>query len=109
LQAAALQLAGDPDGAVAIMDEMNAFSYEVSVDISRPISGGYELHGRLINLVDDAETTTQALTFEFMNGAGNVVGTDTVAGETLAAGASSRFSLGAVGEGIVAWRYRVGS
>lgn len=109
LQAAALQLAGDPDGAVAIMDEMNAFSYEVSVDISRPISGGYELHGRLTNLVDDAETTTQALTFEFMNGAGNVVGTDTVAGETLAAGASSRFSLGAVGEGIVAWRYRVGS
>ncbi|MFC1639591.1 tetratricopeptide repeat protein [Gemmatimonadota bacterium] len=109
LHAAALQLAGDPDGAVAIMDEMNAFTYEVSVDISRPISGGYELHGRLTNLADDAETATETLTFEFMNGAGDVVGTDTVAGETLAAGASTRFSLGAVGEEIVAWRYRVGS
>jgi tetratricopeptide (TPR) repeat protein len=109
LHAAALQLAGDPDGAVAIMDQMNAFSYEVSVDISRPISGGYELHGRLTNLMDDAATTTDALTFEFMNGAGNVVGTDTVAAETLAAGATRRFSLGAVGEGIVAWRYKVGS
>jgi tetratricopeptide (TPR) repeat protein len=109
LQAAALQLAGDPDGAVAVMDEMNAFTFEVSVDISRPIDGGYELHGRLTNLVDDAETTTQALTFEFMNAAGEVAGTDTVAAETLAAGASSRFSLGAVGEDIVAWRYSVGS
>jgi tetratricopeptide (TPR) repeat protein len=109
LQAAALQLAGDADGAVAIMDEMNAFTYEVSVDISRPIDGGYELHGRITNLVDGAETTTGTLTFEFMNGAGEVVGTDTVAPETLAADATSRFSLGAVGEGIVAWRYTVGS
>ncbi len=109
LQAAALQLAGDPDGAVAIMDEMNAFTYEVSVDISRPIQGGYELHGRLTNLVDGAETTTATLTFEFLDGSGAVVGTDSVAPETLAAGASSRFSLGAVGEGIVAWRYAVGS
>ncbi len=109
LQAAALQLTGDADGAVAIMDEMNAFAYEVSVDIARPIDGGYELHGRLTNLVDDAETTTGELTFEFMNGAGDVVGTDTVAAETLAAGATSRFSLGAVGDGIVAWRYTVGS
>ncbi len=109
LQAAALQLAGDPDGAVAVMDEMNAFAYEVSVDISRPIDGGYELHGRLTNLADGAETTTGTLTFEFMNDAGVVVGSDTVASETLAAGASSRFSLGVVGEGIVAWRYTVGS
>jgi tetratricopeptide (TPR) repeat protein len=109
LQAAALQLTGDADGAVAIMDEMNAFAYEVSVDISRPIQGGYELHGRLTNLVDDAETTTATLTFEFMNGAGEVVGTDTVGAEALSAGATSRFSLGAVGDGIVAWRYSVGS
>jgi len=109
LEAAALQLAGDPDGAVAIMDEMNAFTYEVSVDISRPISGGYELHGRLTNLVDDAETTTGTLNFQFMNSAGEVVATDTVASETLAAGATSRFSLGAVGDDIVAWRYTVGS
>lgn len=109
LQAAALQLADDADGAVVIMDEMNAFTYEVSVDISRPISGGYELHGRLTNLVDDAETGTATLSFEFLNGAGDVVGTDTVPAETLAAGATSRFSLGAVGEDIVAWRYSVGS
>jgi len=109
LLAAALQLAGDEDGAVAAMDEMNLFTFEVAVDISRPITGGYELHGRLTNLADDAETTTSALTFEFMNGAGEVVGTDTVQPETLAAGATSRFSLGAAGEGIVAWRYRVGS
>lgn len=111
LLAAALQLAGDEDGAVAAMDEMNTFTYEVSVDISRPLPGGdgYELHGRLTNLVDDAETTTDTLTFEFMNAAGEVVGTDTVAPETLPAGGSTRFSLGAVGEGIVAWRYTVGS
>lgn len=109
LQAAALQLAGDPDGAVAVMDEMNAFRYEVSVDISRPISGGYELHGRLANLVNGAATTTATITFEFLNDAGRVVATDTLASATLAAGATSRFSLGAVGEGIVAWRYTVGS
>ena len=109
LQAAALQLAGDTDGAVAIMDEMNAFTYEVSVDIARPISGGYELHGRLTNLVADAETTTPAITFEFINESGDVAGTDTVDARALAAGTTSRFSLGAVGEDIVAWRYKVGS
>lgn len=109
LQAAALQLTGDADGAVAIMDEMNAFAYEVSVDIARPIDGGYELHGRLTNLVDEAETTTGTLTFEFLDESGTVVGTDTVDAETLAGGATSRFALGALGEGIVAWRYTVGS
>ena len=109
LKAAALQMGGDDAGMATLMDNIDGFAFEVSVDISRPIPGGYELHGRISNLTDGASTTYPELTFEFLDESGNVVGTDTVSGGSLDADGSQRFSLGAAGDGVVAWRYSVGS
>ncbi len=110
LKAAALQMSGNEGDMANLMDRIDGFAYEVSVDISRPSgSGTYELHGRVTNLEDGASATYPDITFEFLDESGNVVGTDTVTGGTLDAGGSERFSLFAAGDLVVAWRYNVGS
>jgi tetratricopeptide (TPR) repeat protein len=105
--AAAHQLQGMEDTTAVILDEIDKLTYEVSVDLSRPMSGGFTIAGRLINL-KDSPTDVPAITFEFLDSSGNVVSTDTVGGESLEPNESKRFDSAQVGE-IVAWRYTVGS
>ncbi len=106
--AAAHTLQGMDDTTEVIMDAMDALTFEVAVDLSRPIQGGFTVAGRLINL-KDTPTDVPTITFEFIDASGNVITTDTVGSETLAAGATSRFQTTQAGQGIVAWRYRVGT
>jgi tetratricopeptide (TPR) repeat protein len=106
--AAAHTLQGMDDTTEVIMEAMQALTFEVSVDISRPISGGYTVAGRLINL-KEAATTVPTITLEFLDASGTVVSTDTIGGETLAPSGSSRFQTTQSGAGIVAWRYRIGT
>lgn len=106
--AAAHTLQGMDDTTEVIMDAMDALTFEVAVDLSRPTAGAFTVAGRLINL-KDGETAVPTITFEFVDATGNVVSTETVGNESLAASASSRFQTTATGEGIVAWRYTVGT
>ena len=105
--AAAHTLQDMDDSSAAILDEMEALTYEVSVDISRPVSAGYMAAGRIINL-KDTPTDVPSITLEFLDGTGQVVATDTIGGETLGPNASGRFNSTQAGD-ILAWRYRVGS
>jgi tetratricopeptide (TPR) repeat protein len=105
--AAAHSLQGLTDSTAIIMEEIDALTYEVAVDLSRPMSGGFTLAGRLINL-RDSPTDVPVITFEFLDAAGNVLATETVGGESLGPNETKRFDTAQVGE-IVAWRYRVGS
>ena len=89
-------------------DPMTTIQVEVTIDLSRPENGVYILAGRLVN-TGDAQATSPAITFEFLDATGNVVATADLAGEALAGGSSSRFDFQQSEPGIVAWRYRVGS
>ncbi len=106
--AAAHSLQGMDDSTAIIMDRMDALTFEVVVDNSRPISGGFAVAGRLVN-VKSTPTTVPTITFEFLDASGNVVSTGTIGGETLGPDESKRFDLTQASESIVAWRYRAGS
>ena len=49
------------------------------------------------------------ITFEFLDKAGNVVTTQSIAAQSINPGSSSQFDLTATGDGIVAWRYKPGA
>jgi len=106
--AAAHTLQGMDDTTEMIMRTMEALKFEVTVDVSRPISGGYMVAGRIINVKKDAETAVPTITFDFLDASGNVVSSETTGGQTLAAGSSTQFQLTTAGQGIVAWRYKAG-
>jgi tetratricopeptide (TPR) repeat protein len=106
--AAAHTLQGLEDTTAIIMDQMEDMTFEVAVDLARQMSGGFTVAGRLINL-EDTPTEVPTITFEFLDNSGATVTTDTIGGETLGPGESTRFDSAQAGESIVAWRYRVGS
>jgi len=106
--AAAHQMQGMEDSTAAVMDEMESLDFEVVVDLARPESGAYLVAGRLNNL-RESQITFPTVTFEFLDAAGNVIATDTIAGETLAAEGTKRFTFRQSEPNIAAWRYRVGS
>lgn len=106
--AAAHQMQGMEDSTATIMDALDAIEYDVVVDLARPENGIYILAGRLV-AAGESQVNTATIEFEFLDATGNVVATGSLAGETLAAGGSSRFDFQQAEPGIVAWRYRVGS
>ena len=108
LLAAAHSLQNMDDTTVVILREVDALTFEVVVDISRPITGGYSVHGRVVNL-EDTEMAFPTITFEFLDGAGKFVSSHDIPGETLTPKGSKRFSLTGASEAIVAWRYKIGS
>jgi len=106
LLAAAFQLQAKDDSTLAVLERREALTYEVKVDVQQAADGGYMIQGRLEN-PKDAEVTVPAVTFEFLDRAGNVVTTEATDPTTLEPMRSSTFSLTGVGEGVVAARYRV--
>jgi tetratricopeptide (TPR) repeat protein len=106
--AAAHQMQGMDDSTAAVMDVIDSFAYEISIDLARPESGMYLVAGRVVNL-RESQTTFPEITFEFLDATGNVVATDAVAGAALDASSSTRFDFRPTEPGILAWRYRVGS
>ena len=108
LQAAAFQLEDLEDSTLAALERIQAMTYEVTVSTFEQAGSAFDVRGILTNLRSEA-TAVPALTFEFMNEAGEVVQTLVVNGQTLEAEGMVPFALAPVGEGIAAWRYRAGS
>jgi tetratricopeptide (TPR) repeat protein len=107
LLAAAHQLQRDENATLAVLQEIDVMAFEVEMGALQPLDGGLSVQGQVLNL-DEAETAVPAITFEFVDAAGNVLATEIINGRTLGAGESYDFELLGAGEGIIAVRYRVG-
>ena len=94
------------DSTLAVLERREALQYEVKIDMQQATDGGYMVQGRLTN-PKDTEVTVPAVTFEFLDEAGNVITTETVESTTLEPMRSSTFSITGTGEGLVASRYKV--
>jgi tetratricopeptide (TPR) repeat protein len=108
LLAASYQLRGDEDSTLAVLQRVEALQYEITVSTFAPSGSSYDVRGIITNRRSEP-TTIPAVVFEFLTEAGEVVQTLTVEGQTLEADGLAPFTLAPVGEGIAAWRYRVGS
>jgi tetratricopeptide (TPR) repeat protein len=104
----AYRLQGNEDSALAAAQRANDLPFDVTVSTFQPTGSGYDVRGIITNRKDDA-ITVPALTFEFLDEGGKVVQSLTVDQQKLDGGGVAPFALNPVGEGITAWRYKVGS
>ncbi len=107
LLAASYQLQHKDDSTLAVLERMEVQTWTVELDLQQQIPGGFSVQGRIMNLKEDEETETAPLTFEFIDGEGNVLATETVEGRTLSPSEETEFETVAEGEGIIAVRYHV--
>jgi hypothetical protein len=96
------------DSTLAVLERLEVHTWDVVIEVQQPISGGFAVEGRLTNLSEEAAAQTELLTFEFVDGDGNVLVTETVEAQSLGIGEEYPFELMVGGEGIEAVRYRVG-
>ena len=108
LLAAAYQLNGDTAATLDALERIEALSFDVRISVFRPTDAGYQMEGMLVNPKED-EATVPDIVFEFVNIDGRVVTTETVSGRTMTSKATNGFALSPLGEGIVAWRYKIES
>lgn len=104
LLAAALQLQGRNDETLALLEQREEMTFDVSLDNQQRVDGGFVVQGRVVNRTDQ-EITTSPLTFEFLDGEGNVLDSQTYAAQTLAGSASESFVLRSANDDVVAVRY----
>jgi tetratricopeptide (TPR) repeat protein len=105
LLAASYQFQRKDDSTLAVLERIEALPFQVIVDLQQPVEGGFAVQGRVTNPKEEPATVTD-IVFDFLDGEGNVLFTDTVAGFTLDPRDSVGFQLTGVGEEIVAVRYR---
>jgi tetratricopeptide (TPR) repeat protein len=108
LLAASFQLQDQPDSTLAVLQRIEALPFDVTVSSIEPTPGGFDVRGVITNLRSTA-TPVPAITFEFLNAEGGVVQSLPIDAQNLEAEGVAPFALQASGDGIVAWRYRVGS
>ncbi len=107
LLAAAFQLTGDTTSTLNLLERMEELTFDVKVELFQLTDGGYRVQGTVSNLKEE-DTTVPDVVFEFVDTDGKVVTAETVSGTTLAPKGSARFELNPLGDGIAAWRYKVG-
>ena len=109
LLAAAYQLRGLEDSTLAVLEQVQAMTFDVTVSVFQATgSGGFEIRGLILNVGADA-VTVPAITFEFVNEAGEVLQTYEIPEQVLDAEGGTPFGARVDAEGIAAWRYRIAS
>ncbi len=109
LLAASYQLQGQEDSTLAVLERAQALTFDVTVSVFRPVSGGgFEVRGIIINLSDES-LTVPAIRFEFVNEAGEVVETAEIPQQTIEPESMAPFQLRPSSEGMAAWRYSSGT
>lgn len=108
LQAAALQLNGQPDSTLAVLEHIEAMTFELTISTFEVAGSGFDVRGILTNLRSE-ETAVPAVTFEYLTEAGEVVQAIVLEPQALEPDGMVPIAMAPVGEGIAAWRYRVGS
>jgi hypothetical protein len=82
--------------------------FEIQVSTFVPAGSGYDVRGIITNR-GDSSVTVPPVVFEFVNSTGEVVQAITVEAKTLEGAGMAPIAMAPVGEGIVAWRYRLES
>jgi tetratricopeptide (TPR) repeat protein len=108
LQAAAFQLQNLQDSTLRVLEGIEAMTFELQVSQFAPAGSGFDVRGIMTNRTDST-ITTPPLTFDFLSATGDVVQSITVDPKPIPGGELAPFQMAPVGEGIVAWRYRVES
>jgi tetratricopeptide (TPR) repeat protein len=106
LLAASYQLQGRNDETLALLEKREAMTFDVALDNQQKVDGGYVVQGRVVNSTDH-EVTTPPLVFEFIDGPGNVLETQTYESQTLSSGSAESFVLTASNDDVMAVRYHV--
>jgi hypothetical protein len=83
---------------------MNDLTFEIEVFFAESANGVYQVQGRFRNMRDGL-TNVPIFTFEFLDAGGNVVGSDTAGGESVAPGDALNFAVMGQGD-IIAYRYK---
>lgn len=104
LLAAAYQVQLNEAETDRIVARMNALTFEIEVFFAEMANGIYTVQGRIRNLTDSAAEIPE-VTFEFLGSGGDVVGTDTAGGDTIAAKDALNFAVMGQGD-IIAYRYK---
>ena len=111
LLAQGLQMAGRRPDVVRTLQRRDSLPFEVNVQSFRLEDSSATIRGGVQNL-KNREQAPFNLTIEFLNGRGEVVGTERTEIPTLgavgSAGAAYDFNLQGRGRGIIAYRYKVG-
>jgi tetratricopeptide (TPR) repeat protein len=105
---ASYRLGGMQDSALAVAERRNALPFDVTVSTFQPTGSGFDVRGIIANRKSEA-TTVPPLMFEFLDESGKVVTTAATEQQTIEPDGVVQFALTPVGEGIAAWRYKVGS
>ncbi len=105
--AAAHQLTGDTTSTLNVLERIEELTFDVKIELFRPTDGGYQVRGTIANLKEE-DTIVPDVVFEFVDAYGEVITAETVSGTTLAPKESAWFELEPLGDGIAAWRYKVG-
>jgi tetratricopeptide (TPR) repeat protein len=108
LRAAAFQLRDIPDSTLAALEFRQTMPFDVTISQFVPAGSGFDVRGLITNR-QDSTATTPPIIFEFLNASGEVVQAITVEPKSIPGGELAPLTLAPVGEGIVAWRYRVES
>jgi tetratricopeptide (TPR) repeat protein len=108
LLAASYQIQRLDDSTLAVLERMDVQTWSVEIDVQQQIPGGFNVEGRLLSMSEEQETETSLLTFEFVDGQGAVIATDTLDARTLGVGEEYPFGIMVEGAEIVAVRYREG-
>ncbi len=106
LLAASFQLQRKDDSTLAVLERIEALTFDVYLDMMQADEGGYTIQGRVTNM-GSTDVVMPGLSFEFLDAQGNVVTTSALETRTLTAGSSEPFTVRVAGEGIVAARYKV--
>lgn len=106
LEAAAHKTLGHSDVTMKLLEQVEAMPLVVSVLRFESLERRAVILGQIENRTEAPKTGVK-LTFEFVNAAGEVVGTAEVAPEQIPAGETADFRLAPEGAGIVSWRYKV--
>ncbi|MDH4045411.1 MAG: tetratricopeptide repeat protein [Gemmatimonadota bacterium] len=108
LLAAALQLTGQPDSTLAVLERIEALPFEITISTFEPAGSSFDVRGIITNLRSEG-TAVPAVTFEYLTEAGEVVQSIVLESRSLEPEGMAPIAMAPVGEGIAAWRYRVGS
>lgn len=109
LLAASYLLRGEDDSTVATLERIEQMTFDVTISVFRAeADGGYELRGLITNQ-SEGEAAVPALTFDFLNEAGEVVESAEIPAQTIEAGGGAPIGIGASSDAIAAWRYSLGS
>jgi tetratricopeptide (TPR) repeat protein len=103
--AGAWQLQSKKDSVLYYLTVADSLTFEVTVSTFTPDDKGAKLEGLFTNL-KAKPTGAAAVTFEFLNGRGEVVDSSKQEIPAIAASGNHPFSVTATHAGIVAWRYR---